>query len=102
MYPIFFKWAIENGYYRKRYQSYSSKRSFLPPNKDAQSDDDVVKVDIKLDATFLNYDFLPYIDTLSYGDSETISNDDDNRPMCCDDTEGGCSGKSRFEDGYYD
>ena len=69
----FFKsWCVKNNQTRKEYQSYDDKKKFYNNEEGAFTKD--VYVDIS--DTPLNYGYMPYMDTLTYGDLDgtTLSN----------------------------
>ena len=71
VYSIFKDWAKENGYYRKRYQSYNNEvlwRSHVTG--------DEVNLQFEMDINLNEYDNVPYMDTFAWGDNEVVRNDE--------------------------
>jgi hypothetical protein len=88
MLEIFFEYASDKKWWRKRHQTSSDKRSFYNADGDGVN----AEMTIELDTDFEKY---PYIDTMSFGDDGSLSNR--NGQYDYDDTDGGRSGDYRFE-----
>lgn len=71
-YNVFYKWAIENGYYRKRYQSYSNKKEFVEPNGEIKF---YSRLKIPVENLHENYNYMPYLDTFTYYYEDNTSSD---------------------------
>lgn len=95
VYNKFFSWAANNGYYRKRYQSYDNECEFVPPTG---SLDDTEEKRWSMDIDLTNYFNLPYMDTLAWGDENCIRNIEDFGCYSARDTDGNLSG--RLDDDY--
>jgi len=71
VYSIFKEWALENGYYRKRYQSYTNEVLWKSP---------VTKEEIELyfsmEINLNSYDFVPYMDTFAWGNEDFVRNEE--------------------------
>tara|TARA_R110000822_G_scaffold310489_2_gene443466 strand:+ start:2630 stop:3973 length:1344 start_codon:yes stop_codon:yes gene_type:complete len=70
-YSVFKDWALENGYYRKRYQSYDNGVIFRSPISKEEVD-----LDLSLDICLNDYSYVPYMDTFAWGDNSITTNDD--------------------------
>jgi hypothetical protein len=64
---MFFKYAAENGFWRKAHQSYSDKTQFILPDGGYTEAVFTIKTDT-------NFDQYPYIDTFTYGRKGELSN----------------------------
>ena len=82
-YQWFFDWASENGYYRRRYQSFSSSDMFIAPHET-----DAEYFIFTIDACFDDYSCVPYMDTFTWGDDYVITNEEDYGHFRADDTDG--------------
>ena len=72
VYSIFKDWAKDNGYYRKRYQSYSNEclwRSPLTGNE--------VELEFSMNINLNKYYNVPYMDTFAWGDDNQVINRED-------------------------
>jgi len=68
MYVKFFDWAKDNGYIRKRFQSYSSERSWVYPNG-AEAN---AYFQIEAPSLLADGDYMPYFDTFYYYNGEGL------------------------------
>jgi len=91
-YVVMKKWARENGYLYKRYQTYDNESTFVDANKDK------IELTCEMDICLTDYSRLPYMDTFAWGDSGSIRNDYGWGHYSARDTEGGLEG----EDEDYD
>lgn len=89
-YNKFFDWASENGYYRKRYQSYDNEYSFVPPNK---VNGDEISINMEINVNLDDYDNLPYMDTFAWCDGSVIRNAEDFGYLVARDTCGSLEGR---------
>jgi len=87
-YNAFFDWAIKNGYYRKRYQSYDNETDFVNPET-RQTEALYMKLDINLD----EYSRLPYMDTFAWSDGCTTRNEEEFGHLWARDTDGELGGR---------
>ena len=71
VYSIFKDWALENGYYRKRYQSYSNETLFRSPVTK-----DEIELAFSMDINLNEYSAVPYMDTFAWGDDGTVENEE--------------------------
>ena len=71
VYSIFKDWALENGYYRKRYQSYSNETLFRSPVTK-----DEIELAFSMDINLNGYHRVPYMDTFAWGDDGTVENEE--------------------------
>ena len=71
VYSIFKDWALENNYYRKRYQSYNNETLWRSPRTG-----DEVELEFSLDINLNEYENVPYMDTFAWGDSDVVINED--------------------------
>ena len=71
VYSIFKDWALENNYYRKRYQSYNNETLWRSPRTG-----DVVELEFSLDINLNDYDNVPYMDTFAWGDDDVVINEE--------------------------
>jgi len=69
-YSAFFKWAKDNGYWRKRYQSYDNETQFICPDT---GEEETKKMIIK-GACISNYSRAPYMDTFAWSNGSDLSN----------------------------
>ena len=97
VYSAFFKWAKENDYYRKRYQSYDNEVEFVSPT--AESRDDTEDMNFIIDDIDLrDYDYVPYMDTMAWSDGSCLRNQDGFGRYEARDTDGGLYGYNRGDD----
>jgi hypothetical protein len=82
----FFHWAKDNNYTRKTYQSYNNKHEITLPTGEEQ-----VEVLVKTLKYDKQYQYYPYVDTLSYGDDNTLTNDKDDQERYYDSLSGSYS-----------
>lgn len=68
VHSLFFKWAKENGYFRKRYQAYTSETEFVSPTGGE------CMAYLEIDVTLDKYYSVPYIDTFAWSDDEKSTN----------------------------
>ena len=80
----FANWAMDNGYYRKRYQSYDEFESWVSP--EGNGENHTFKIAISND----DYSYYPYMDTFSFRYDGYHSNSND-----C----GSCTGEARSTGG---
>jgi len=71
VYSIFKDWALENNYYRKRYQSYNNETLWRSPRTG-----DEVELEFSLDINLNDYDNVPYMDTFAWGDGDVVINEE--------------------------
>ena len=71
VYSVFKDWALENGYYRKRYQSYNNETRWRSPSTKS-----VVELEFSMDINLNEYNFVPYMDTFAWGDGDIVRNDE--------------------------
>jgi len=105
VYQKFFDWAYENGYWTKRFQTYTDNQSFCSPDihqEVSNIDRATVMKLFKIDIDMARYDYLPYMDTFYSGSEECIYNDDDRDDtyLTARETDGSLQGRSRWDDDY--
>jgi hypothetical protein len=102
---LFIEYAIKNGYYYKRNQTYSDDTQIMFNGLAISTSDSIIKVKLEVGGTFDSY---PYCDTLKYYNTETsiITNDSDGSyNSTLTDTDGGdgscnnCGGSGDVECG---
>ena len=71
VYPMFKDWALENGYYRKRYQSYNNETLFRSPVTKEE-----IELAFSMDINLNEYRRVPYMDTFAWGDDGTVENEE--------------------------
>tara|TARA_R110000796_G_scaffold168417_2_gene285365 strand:- start:324 stop:1694 length:1371 start_codon:yes stop_codon:yes gene_type:complete len=71
VYHIFKDWALANGYYRKRYQSYNNEKLWRSPSTEQE-----VELDFEIAICLNDYGNSPYMDTFAWGDSDSVRNND--------------------------
>lgn len=77
VYPLFFKFAIENGLWRKRRQCFSDTTSWIPPSgNDGNDGEGFYRVWTK-EMTIEGFEEMPYMDTFYRWDNDTACNDGD-------------------------
>tara|TARA_R110000803_G_scaffold7854_1_gene25253 strand:+ start:498 stop:1940 length:1443 start_codon:yes stop_codon:yes gene_type:complete len=75
IYNIFFDWASNNGYYRKRYQSWRDRETFVNP----QGENERLRVSVNIGKKD-QIEYFPYIDTFTFyttngvGTNESLGN----------------------------
>ncbi len=72
VYSVFKDWAKDNGYYRKRYQSYNNEKLWRSPRTGEE-----VELEFSMPIDLNQYDYVPYMDTFAWGDNEVVRNDED-------------------------
>jgi hypothetical protein len=71
VYSMFKDWALENGYYRKRYQSYNNETLFRSPVTKEE-----IELAFSMDINLNEYGRVPYMDTFAWGDDDTVENEE--------------------------
>lgn len=94
VYPKFKQWAKDNGYFRRRYQSYSSPEQITDLNGVEQ------QLGLELPFSMVDYDEVPFCDTFAWCDEYTTQNDQCFGHYTAQDTDGNLSG--RDNDDYDD
>lgn len=98
-YSVFKDWALENGYYRKRYQSYNNEQLWRSPVTK-----DEIELRFSISINLNDYDFVPYMDTFAWGTSEEVNNVEGFGFYTARDTEGKLEGGDNEydDDDYYE
>lgn len=86
-YQVFKDWALANGYYRKRYQSYTSESLWRSPVTKQEVD---LKFRLRIELN--SYDYVPYMDTFAWGDDDFVVNSEGYGYYTARDTEGTLDG----------
>jgi len=100
VYSIFKDWARENGYYRKRYQSYNNEILWKSPMTK-----DEVELHFEMDINLNQYDYVPYMDTFAWGDNDQVRNEEGFGFYAARSTEGileGGDNEERYHEDDYD
>ena len=92
-YNLFFTWAQENGYYRKKYQSYDNCSSFVHPESG-----DVMDIEASIQMDITAYDNLPYMDTFAWCDGDETRNDEDFGDYMARETGGSYEERERYDE----
>ena len=98
VYSLFKDWALENGYYRKRYQSYNNPILWKSPFTK-----DEVELEFNLPINLNDYEWVPYMDTFAWGDENKTTNEEDFGYFTARSTEGILEGgDNEYYDDYCD
>ena len=87
IYPKFKQWAIDNGYFRRRYQSYSSPNAISDTNGTEQ------RLIMELSFSMNDFSKVPFCDTFAWSDDTYTTNDENFGYYVAQETEGQLTGR---------